>query len=42
MEEHIWYLVEKFLAGDITEAQVKELQSLLALYPDLFVLVKDF
>jgi putative ABC transport system permease protein len=42
MEEHIWYLVEKFLAGDITDAQVKELQSLLALYPDTFLLVKDF
>jgi putative ABC transport system permease protein len=42
MEEHIWYLVEKFLAGDITDAQVKELQSLLAIYPDTFLLVKDF
>jgi hypothetical protein len=32
----------KILAGDITDAQIKGLQSLLAIYPDLFLLVKDF
>lgn len=42
MEEHVWYLVEKFISGDISRAEVKELQSLLALYPKLFLLVKDF
>jgi putative ABC transport system permease protein len=42
MEEHVWYLVEKFISGDISRAEVKELQSLLTLYPKLFLLVKDF
>jgi ABC-type antimicrobial peptide transport system permease subunit len=42
MEEHVWYLVEKFISGDISRAEIKELQSLLALYPKLFLLVKDF
>ena len=42
MEEHVWDLVEKFISGDISRAEVKELQSLLAIYPKLFVLVKDF
>jgi putative ABC transport system permease protein len=42
MEEHVWDLVEKFISGGITRAEVKELQSLLAIYPKLFVLVKDF
>jgi len=42
MEEHVWYLVEKFISGEISRAEVNELQSLLALYPKLFLLVKDF
>jgi hypothetical protein len=33
MEEHVWYLIEKFISGDISSAEMKELQSLLALYP---------
>jgi putative ABC transport system permease protein len=42
MEEHVWNLVEKFISGDISTAEMKELRSLLGLYPKLFLQVKDF
>jgi putative ABC transport system permease protein len=42
MEEHIWDLVELYLAGKLDESGVKELQSLLSIYPQVFVLVKEF
>lgn len=42
MEEHIWNLVEKYLAGTLDESGVKELQLLLVIYPHVFVLVNDF
>lgn len=42
MEEHVWYLVEKFISGAASGAEQRELQQLLAVYPELYVLVKEF
>lgn len=42
MEEHVWYLVEKLINAELDEAGVKELSSLLLLYPELYTAVKDF
>ncbi|MDT3404026.1 ABC transporter permease [Mucilaginibacter terrae] len=42
MEEHIWFLVEKFISGEASGAEQRELQQLLAVYPELYVSVKEF
>lgn len=42
MEEHIWNLVEKFISGAATDAEQQELQRLLAVYPALYISVKEF
>ncbi|SDF54925.1 ABC-type antimicrobial peptide transport system, permease component [Mucilaginibacter pineti] len=42
MEEHIWDLVEKFISGEASLAEIKELHVLLALYPAVYVNVKGF
>lgn len=42
MEEHIWDLVEKFISGEASPAEVKELHVLLALYPTIYLNVKGF
>lgn len=42
MEEHIWFLVELFISGDATEAQIDELAYLLGTHTYLLNTVKDF
>ena len=42
MEEHVWQLVEKFISGAASGAEQRELQQLLAVYPELYVSVKEF
>lgn len=42
MEEHIWFLVELFISGKATEADISELTYLLGTHPDLLDAVKEF
>ncbi|MGZ3874225.1 MAG: ABC transporter permease [Mucilaginibacter sp.] len=42
MEEHIWYLVEKFISGAASEWELGELEYLLGTNPEIFSTVKEF
>jgi len=42
MEEYIWFLVELFISGKATEAEVDELAYLLGTHPQLLNAVKEF
>ncbi len=42
MEEHIWSLVEQFISGKATEAELSELAYLLGTHPHLLNAVKEF
>ncbi|MDB5089576.1 MAG: transporter permease, partial [Mucilaginibacter sp.] len=42
MEEHIWYLVEKFISGEASEKELSELHYLLGTNHDMFIAVKEF
>ncbi len=42
MEEYIWFMVELFLSGKATDAEVNELAYLLGTHPNLFKAVKEF
>lgn len=42
MEDYIWELVELWLAGAADRSKISELQSLLSLYPSVYVKVREF
>jgi putative ABC transport system permease protein len=42
MEEHVWSLVELFLAGEAADAEINELTYLLGTHPHLLDAVKEF
>src|ERR1700760_713550 len=42
MEEHVWSLVELFISGEATDAELKELAYLLGTHAQLFDAVKEF
>ncbi|HEY8931255.1 MAG TPA: ABC transporter permease [Mucilaginibacter sp.] len=42
MEEHIWFLVELFISGKATEAEISELTYLLGTHRDLLDTVREF
>lgn len=42
MEERTWDLVEKFISGEASEQELRELQDLLGKNRDLYLLVKEF